>query len=419
MRTLYLELNMGAAGDMLTAALLELLPKDRQENVLHTLNGLFPGRVHVERQSLVKCGIPATHLQVIVDGEEEESVDENAHDHGHEHEHPHDHDHENGHDHDHEHHHHHHTSLAQIEEIVNTLPVDPAVKTDILSVYHLLAEAEGHAHGMPVDQIHFHEVGSLDAVVDISAVCVLMHEIAPDVVLASPVHTGQGEVRCAHGILPVPTPATEYLLRGIPTYAREDITGELCTPTGAALLRYFVKDFTSRPVMRVEQTGYGCGKKDFALANVVRAFLGETKEEPVDQVAELSCNVDDMTAEEIGFATEALFAAGARDVFTVPAYMKKNRPGTLITVITDREHEEAIVRTLFANTTTIGVRKTVCERYVLNRTEKTMDTAYGPVRVKTSTGDGTTRTKVEYDDIARIAKEQNRSLRDIREELKL
>lgn len=307
--------------------------------------------------------------------------------------------------------------MAQIEEIVKGLSVDDAVKTDILAVYHLLAEAEGHAHGMPVDEIHFHEVGSLDAVTDITAVCLLVHEIAPDEILASPVHTGQGQVRCAHGILPVPTPATEYLLRGIPTYTRENVTGELCTPTGAALLKYFVRDFGQRPLMKVEETGYGCGNKEFDEANVVRAFLGERMEEHTDTVTELNCNLDDMTAEEIGFATEQLFAAGAREVFTAPIYMKKNRPGTLLTVITDSEHEEVILSTIFKHTTTIGVRKTICERAVLKRSEETQDTPEGPVRVKTSTGFGMTRTKLEYDDIAAIAKKEGKSLREVEKEI--
>lgn len=420
MRTLYLELNMGAAGDMLSAALLELLPKEKQEEVLSLLNSLFPGRVHVDREQVTRCGILGTHLKVTVDGQEEESLDIHDHHEHHDHEHHHNHDHEDHHDHDHDHehhHHHHHTSMAQIEEIVKGLSVDDAVKTDILAVYHLLAEAEGHAHGMPVDEIHFHEVGSLDAVTDITAVCLLVHEIAPDEILASPVHTGQGQVRCAHGILPVPTPATEYLLRGIPTYTRENVTGELCTPTGAALLKYFVRDFGQRPLMKVEETGYGCGNKEFDEANVVRAFLGERMEEHTDTVTELNCNLDDMTAEEIGFATEQLFAAGAREVFTAPIYMKKNRPGTLLTVITDSEHEEVILSTIFKHTTTIGVRKTICERAVLKRSEETQDTPEGPVRVKTSTGFGMTRTKLEYDDIAAIAKKEGKSLREVEKEI--
>lgn len=306
--------------------------------------------------------------------------------------------------------------MQDIRNLVSGMDLPEEVKKDILAVYGLLAEAESHAHGMPVEEIHFHEVGTKDAVMDVTAVCLLMHEIHPDQVLASPVHVGSGQVQCAHGIMPVPAPATEYLLRGIPSYQREDVRGELCTPTGAALLRYFVKDFGPQPVMRVQAAGYGMGTKDFPMANCVRAFLGETEEGNMDEIVELRANVDDMTAEEIGYAMEEVFQAGARDVFTEAVNMKKNRPGTLITVLADKAHEEAVVRAIFQNTSTIGIRRFSCDRYTLERRVETVHTEDGDIRVKTSSGYGVTRSKYEFDDLAAIARKTGKSIRKVQEE---
>ena len=304
--------------------------------------------------------------------------------------------------------------MADIEHIVRGhLDIPEAVKDDVMQVYGLIAEAESHAHGVPVTQIHFHEVGTMDAVADITMTAMLMHEIAPDQVIASPVHVGSGTVKCAHGILPVPAPATAFILKGVPSYGGS-IKGELCTPTGAALLKYYVTEFGEMPVMRIGEIGYGMGTKDFEAANCVRVMLGET-EDQTDNITELSCNVDDMTAEEIAFAMEKLFEGGALDVFTVPAGMKKNRPGTLITVLCRQQDKEEIVELIFKHTSTIGIREKLMARYVLERSEKTIDTLYGPVRRKTSTGYGVTRQKYEYEDLARIANEQGVSLKEARE----
>ena len=312
-KTLYLECAMGAAGDMLTAALLELVP-DRQAFV-DKMNVLGLPGVRVSAEPAVKCGITGTHIKVTVSGEEE--ISEDVHDH-HDHEHHHDHDHE--HHHDHEHGHHHHTSLQDIAAIIDGLDVSGRVKADAKAVYALIAGAESRVHGHPVEEVHFHEVGAMDAVADVVGVCLLMEQIGAESVCASPVHVGSGHVRCAHGILPVPAPATALLLEGIPTYGGS-VQGELCTPTGAALLTEFADKFGPMPVMKVEAIGYGCGNKDFEQANVVRAMLGQT-EDDTGVVPELSLNVDDMTAEEIGFAVEQLFKAGAYEVYTVPIMMK-------------------------------------------------------------------------------------------------
>ena len=401
MKTLYLDCGMGAAGDMLTAALLELLP-DKGE-FLDALNSLGIPGVTVSCEASVKCGIQGSHVTVKVRGEEES---EEMHSHSHEHEHDHEHEHSG-----HEEHHHHHSGMHEIGHIIDGLPVSEKVKADISAVYSMIAEAESHAHGVPVDEIHFHEVGTMDAVADVTAVCLLMERLSPDQTVVSPVNVGGGHVKCAHGILPVPAPATAYILRDVPIYGGS-ITSELCTPTGAALLKHFAKRFGDMPVMRTADVGYGMGKKDFTAANCVRAFFGET-DDAVDTVTELFCNLDDMTAEAIGFAEEQLFAAGALDVYTLPAQMKKSRPGVLLSVMCREKDKDQILTLIFRHTTTLGVRENISRRYTLSRTVESVRTDFGEVRKKVSSGYGVIREKFEYEDMARIAREHNMSLADV------
>ena len=404
MKTLYLECSMGAAGDMLTAALLELIA-DRQKFVDRMNNLGLPG-VYVEAEPAVKCGITGTHMKVTVDGEEEESLDVHSHHHEHDHEHHHEH------DHDHEHH---HASAADIEALIDRLAVSERVKADAKAVYALIAEAESQVHGRPVSEIHFHEVGTMDAVTDVVSVCLLMEMIAPDEVIASPVHVGSGHVRCMHGILPVPAPATALILQDVPIYGGQ-IRGELCTPTGAALLKHFVSRFGDRPVMKTQTIGYGMGKKDFEQANCVRAFLGESEGQR-EAATKLECNVDDMTGEEIGFAMEQLFAAGARDVYTQPIGMKKSRPGVLLSVICLPADADRLAEVMMKHTTTLGIRRQELSRYLLERSIETVTTAFGDIRVKHARGMGVERSKPEYDDISALAKQHGVSLETIRKGL--
>ena len=411
MKTLYLDLGMGAAGDMLTAALLELLPAEEQESFIAELNGLGIPGIEISREIVMKSGISGSQMRVMIHGVEE------GEDHSHEEEHEHGH---------HGHHHgHHHTSMRDIEELVYGLAIEEDVKKDVMAVYNLIAEAESHAHGRPVTEIHFHEVGMMDAIADVTAVCLLMHRLSPERVIASPVHVGRGHVHCAHGIMPVPAPATAYILRDVPIYGGS-IKGELCTPTGAALIKYFADSFGDMPVMTTEAIGYGMGKKEFSQMNCVRVLLGEEWEsekiqdkntEPVkgDEIIELICNVDDMTGEEIGFAVNRLFTFGAREVFTVAVQMKKARPGVMLHVLTDAVRKDEMVRRIFALTSTIGIRVVPAERYILERREESVKTSLGTVRRKICSGYGVERYKWEYDDVEAIAREQNMSVREVRE----
>ncbi|MCM1087527.1 MAG: nickel pincer cofactor biosynthesis protein LarC [Muribaculaceae bacterium] len=415
MKTLYLDCSMGAAGDMLSAALIELLPEP--DAFISEMNALGIPDVQITKEASVKCGITGTHISVKVDGTEENEEMYHHHDHMHSHEQePHHHEHlheEESHSHGHSHDAvpHHHSGMHDIETILAQLPLPESVKNNALAVYQLIAEAESHVHGVPVTEIHFHEVGTKDAIADIVSFCLLMDKLSPDEMIVSPVHVGSGQVKCAHGILPVPAPATAYILKDVPVYGGQ-IKGELCTPTGAALLKHFATRFGDMPVMKMQAIGYGMGKKDFAAANCVRAILGES-EDRTDTVLELSCNVDDMTAEAVGFAMERLFEGGALEVYTIPIGMKKSRPGTLIRTICAQQNKEHIISLLFQYTTTIGIRETATKRYVLNRRIETLDTPYGKIRRKDSSGYGVTRSKYEYEDLANIAKERNINLSEV------
>lgn len=380
MKILYFDLGMGAAGDMLSAALLELF--DDRDAVLAELNALGIPHVRYIAEQSRKCGISATHMKVEVDGTEE---GEDAH---------------------------FHATLPSIYRVLNCTNLSSKLKERVYAVYRRIAEAESRVHEEPVSLVHFHEVGALDAIADVAAVCYLIDKLSPDRIAASPVHVGSGSVKCAHGILPVPAPATALLLQGIPTYAGE-IAGELCTPTGAALIAEFANEFGPQPTMAILQCGYGCGKKDFARANVVRVFLGDAAGDG-DEIAELSCNLDDMTPEEIGFAMEQLLEAGALDVFTTPIGMKKCRPGVMLTVLCRQAAEPELAAAMFRHTTTLGIRRNLCTRYTLQRRFDTVSTPLGNVVKKTSFGFDTQRSKPEFEDLARIARREKISLGEAR-----
>lgn len=485
MKTLYIECAMGAAGDMLTAALLELLPD--KEAALAKLNAMGIPGVVFEAEPSAKCGITGTHMRVLIHGEEEESVpcghthaqeDHHEHNHAHEHHHEHEHVHEHHHEHDHHvhthahayvqedahchdsdahdhaHHHEHdahhqaHHGMAEIRSLIAELAVSETVKEKALAVYQRIAEAESRVHGAEVDQIHFHEVGSMDAVADVTAVCLLMELLAPEQVIVSPIHVGSGTVLCAHGRLPVPAPATALILEGMPIYGGS-VQGELCTPTGAALLKTFADSFGPMPPMTVAKTGYGMGTKDFEQANCLRAMLGTSfpmngtgskmqtgqaaegentgsrgvagkdteTENPAareGRITEISCNLDDMTGEDIAFAAERILQAGALDVFTESIYMKKGRPAVKLTVLARPEDEERLAGEIFRHTSTIGVRIHTDRRYELARRSEQRKTPLGTIEVKISEGFGVRKEKIEFASLKQIAETSGKHLAEVR-----
>lgn len=422
MKTLYLECNMGAAGDMLMAALYELL--DDQPAFLQKMQELGLHGVQVTAEPAKTCGIAGTHMRVTVHGEEEHEPDAHEHDHHHDHhhdDHAHDHhhhhdDHEHEHhhdhhhdDHDHEHahehgHHHHHATPGHIAAVIDGLNLPDAVKQHARAVYDAIAQAEAKAHGCPVGDVHYHEVGALDAVADVTGVCYAMYLLCVDRVVVSPIHVGSGTVRCAHGVMPVPAPATANLLAGVPVYGGS-VQGELCTPTGAALLTHFADAFEKMPVMRTQKVGIGIGTKQFEeQANCVRAFLGETEAQTNGTITELVCNLDDMTAEALALACEQLLAAGALDVYTVPGTMKKGRAGQVLTVLCEDKDTAHMAEQVLALTTTNGLRVRRCEKYFLQPSVREVSTAWGQVRVKVAESFGITHAKPEFEDVAAIAR---------------
>ena len=461
MKTLYIECAMGAAGDMLTAALLELMPD--KEAALAKLNAMGIPGVVFEAEPSAKCGITGTHMRVLIHGKEEGAMPcghthahHHEHDHAHEHHHEHDHVHEHNHEHDHHHpahtHHHAHHGMAEIRSLIAGLAVSETVKEKALAVYQSIAAAESKVHGAEVDQIHFHEVGSMDAVADVTAVCLLMELLAPEQVIVSPIHVGSGTVLCAHGRLPVPAPATALILEGMPIYGGS-VQGELCTPTGAALLKTFADSFGSMPPMTVAKTGYGMGTKNFAQANCLRAMLGESftmngtgskmqtaqdaegentgnrgaagkdteTEHPAaretareGRITEICCNLDDMTGEDIAFAAERILQAGALDVFTESICMKKGRPAVKLTVLARPEDEERLAGEIFRHTSTIGVRIHTDRRYELARRSEQRETPLGTIEVKISEGFGVRKEKIEFASLKEIAEPSGKSLAEVR-----
>lgn len=397
MKTLFIECNMGAAGDMLTAALLELLPDP--ERFLRTMNEAGIPGMRMTREEKHSCGLRGSHISVYIHGAEEISDDvhsQYAHAapevpaHGHQLSH------DCGHSHG-------HRILSDVQALIGGLKLPDPVKERAMEVYACIAEAEAHAHGCAAAQVHFHELGMLDGVTDVCAVCLLMHWIAPERVVVSPVCTGFGQVRCMHGIVPVPAPATAYLLKDMPAYAGS-IEGELLTPTGAALLKCFADAFGQMPRMTVGAVGCGMGMKEFAAANCVRVFLGESDGPGMDAVAELCCNLDDMTGETLAFAMEELMAAGALDVYFTPIQMKKGRPGVKLSCLCRPADAPRMTECLLRHTTTLGVRINTMDRVVLRRSCAQVQTPYGAIGVKFAYGPGVARCKPEYADAARAAR---------------
>lgn len=377
MKTLYIDCAMGAAGDMLLAALTELMPDP--DAFVKELNALpIPG-LSVTRELRESHGVKGSYLAVRIDGAEEGEKRFSLF--------------------------RRHRRLKDVCAVIAGLGLPEEAERNARAVYAAIAEAEGRAHGKSSQLVHFHEVGALDAIADVAGVSLAMARLGAERTVCSPVHVGAGTVRCAHGVLPVPAPATAALLQGIPSYGGE-VQGELCTPTGAALLRHFADVFGDAPTLENAKTGIGLGSKDFGRPNALRCTLGEEAEDtgPNGEAAELRCNLDDMTPEALAFACERLEEAGALDVSVQPLMMKKGRSGQLLCVLCRREDADRLASLILCHTSAIGLRRFDCTRYTLQREIRTVDTALGPVRVKRSWGYGAEKEKYEYEDIAAAAR---------------
>lgn len=374
MKKIYIECNMGVSGDMLCGALLDTLNKNEQNEIINKLNTLMSG-VTVSCNKSEKHGISGTKFNVDIK------------EHGH-----------------------HHSSINEIFETIDGFALDESVKQNAKEVYKIIANAESKVHGVEVADIHLHEVGMKDAIMDITAFCYIVSRINAEIITCSPIATGYGEVKTAHGILPVPAPATALLLAGIKNYTG-DVKGELTTPTGAGLIRYFAKEITTERPEVYDKIGYGMGSKDFEKPNCVRVFVSDENEEAV---VELKCQIDDMTGEEMGYAINKLLSLGAFDVYITPIVMKKSRPAFELTVITHPNKMDFFIRQIFKHTTTLGIRRIECMRSVLTRevTEK------NTIKIKRSEGYGIKKEKPEFDELAKIADERDISVFDAKELVK-
>ncbi|MBV8438902.1 MAG: nickel pincer cofactor biosynthesis protein LarC [Silvibacterium sp.] len=421
MRIGYLECFAGISGDMLLGALIDAgIPADLLEQTARSLN--IGAELRLERVD--RSGIRSAKAHVEVDGQPAESA---GHHHHHDHAHSHGHHHhgdEHSHDHGHEHAHSHGRSWKQIRELISHTALPEEAQALALRAFELLAQAEGKIHGVPPEDVHFHEVGNVDTITDIVCCAVGLSSLNVERWYASAVNVGAGHVHCAHGQFPVPAPATAELLKGVPTYS----TGpkrELTTPTGAALLRALECSFGKAPVIAARAIGYGAGTANpEGFPNVLRLTIGESVESgrpgaeagKSDRVTVLECAVDDANPQVVAHAMELALENGALDTMAVPVTMKKGRLGTLLTVLTKPENAAVIEELLFRETTTLGIRRRTEERVILDRSLVTVETNYGRIRVKVGSSGGERRNAMpEYEDCRRAAREHGVPLKQVME----
>jgi len=402
-RVMYIECFSGAAGDMLLGALVDAgVPIEALRTALGSL-----GVDHVLSASrVVRSGIAATRIEVV-------AVSDAASHHPHvpddAHEHPHPHAHTHGDE--------AHRSLSAIVHLIGHSGLSPAGKARAAALFRRLGEAEAAIHNVPIDTIHFHEVGAVDSIIDICGVVFAMDWLGIDDIVASPMNVGGGTVQIAHGTFPVPAPATVLLLKGVPIYSAGPQV-ELTTPTGALLVSDYARDYGPAPAMTIDRIGYGAGSRDFAsVPNVVRVLIGERAGARTESVLKIECEIDDMNPQWFAPATDRLFDAGALDVFLTAVLMKKGRPGTLVTVLAPEARRHAIIDVLFRDTTTIGVRIESVTRETLDRRWVEVATSGGPVRIKIAERAGIVLNAVpEFEDCLRIADATGRPLKDVQAE---
>jgi len=386
-KILYFDCQSGISGDMSVAALLDLGVD--QQLFLKLLGTLNVDGYQLKISSKQSHGITGTDFDVILESEQ--------------------------HSHSHSHHHHApHRNLDDIIKIINRSGIPAQTKVMSREIFEKVAVAEAKVHDKPMDQIHFHEVGAIDSIVDIIGASICMTLLEVEKVYASPLHLGSGFVKCAHGTLPIPAPATAEILKGVPSYAT-DLKGELVTPTGAAIIKTLASDFIPQPLMRVDKIGYGVGKKDFGILNALRVFSGETANSDLkrEKLVVLETNIDDMNPEIYSHLVPLLLEKGAHDVYLTHILMKKGRPGIQVNVLCGEDNVWEFEQILFSETTTLGIRKSLTDRVCLDRKIVTMNTAYGEIKVKAAYLNGTFfKAAPEYEECKRVAHEQSMSLKD-------
>ncbi|HUA14108.1 MAG TPA: nickel pincer cofactor biosynthesis protein LarC [Verrucomicrobiae bacterium] len=435
MRTAYLECFSGMSGDMFLGALVDAgVPLQRFEEAVAALS--IGAELKISR--VVRSGISATKADVWVHGEKDMPREEYwaSHPAGHEAAHAHDRSHAHGHDHSQDHDsgrrkhapdadapHSHSRGLKEIREIIGKAAIAGSAKTTAIAIFEALGAAEARIHNVPVEQVHFHEVGAVDAMVDIVCAAVGFEALAVGELICSPLNLGGGSVKCAHGTFPVPAPATVELLRGAPVYS-SGIEAELVTPTGAAIVKTLAQRFSEFPAMQIAQSGYGAGSRDFpGHPNVVRLVLGEkvsselAARTAIETITVLEASLDDLNPQVFGYVMDRLLEEGALDAFGSPVQMKKNRPGTLLTVLCKPEDAARLAQLIFAETTTLGVRCRNEERRTLARRWEKVPTPWGEVRIKIASMNGTvTNYAPEYEDCRQIAAAHHIPLKTVMQE---
>jgi uncharacterized protein (TIGR00299 family) protein len=399
---LYFDCFSGAAGDMILGALLDAgLPLADLRRALGSL-AIDPDAVWTER--VTRAGVSATKFHV----RGEQLPIDRAHDHERAHDHRHD-------DHHEVRHHHSHRSLKEIDALVDGSALSSAGKDRAKALFAKLGEAEAAIHGTSMDKVHLHEVGALDSIIDIAGTVHAMEAFGADRVVASPLNVGSGSIHSAHGLYPVPAPATTRLLEGVPIYAGTQ-EAELVTPTGALLITAYAEEFGVVPPMRLQRAGYGAGSRDFAHSpNVLRVLIGEADDaSPPHRVVVIEAEIDDMNPQIFGVLIDRLLTEGALDVFYTSIQMKKNRPGTLLSIIAPPAARERLTSTVFRETTTIGVRYREMDRECLDRETVAVDTPFGRVGMKVARRNGEVmNASPEFDDCARLAAERGRPVKDV------
>lgn len=409
----YLECEAGIAGDMMVAALLDL--GANEEKLMDVLKTLPLTGYEIKVSRVKKAGIDACDFDVILDDEHQNHDHDMEYLHG-----SHQEEHHHHHDHEHEHHHHHeHRHLSDIYEIIDSAVMTDRARDLAKKIFKVVAEAEAKAHATSPDEVHFHEVGGVDSIVDIVSAAVCLDDLGIEEIVVPYLCEGHGTVRCAHGILPIPVPAVQHITEdnAIPLN-RIDCQGEFVTPTGAAIVAAMRSSQKLPSVYRTVRSGYGAGKRNYERASIVRIYEIEPEEKQGDTVLKLETDIDDCTGERLGYLMDRLYQEGAREVHYSSIQMKKNRPGTELTVICDEDRRSVIEDLIFTETTTIGIRRSKMERTVLPREEESVDTAYGTFRVKKVTlPGGKVRTYPEHDDVVKAASEKNIPAADVWDEV--
>ena len=414
-RILYLECTSGISGDMAVASLLDL---GADEEVLRTaLHSIEPQEFDIRIRRVSKNGIDCCDFDVILnETNHDHDMDylyghihdhEQDHEHEHDHHHDHDHDHDHHHDHDHEHHHHHaHRSYADVKKIIDAADLTDGARELAHKIFALIARAESKAHKVSTDEVHFHEVGAMDSIVDVISFAVCYDNLKIKETYIPSLYEGQGTVRCQHGVIPVPVPAVVNILTesGIPLHILP-VQGEIMTPTGAAIASAIISDKKVPEHFRILRSGYGAGKRDTGLAGMLRSVFIDPEEEE-ERLWRLETNVDDSTGEQLGFLMEELYAAGAREVHWIPCYMKKSRPGTIISVIAEEKNLKAMETLIFRNSSTLGIRRMRVFVTALERTIRQVDTPFGKAQIKECIADGNLRYYPEYESVAAIARKE-------------